>query len=86
MRTRCSLLAILFVATPLAVRAQAAAAPARLDRQQIQSMLIEDGFSSVATLRLADRSWVGVGAHDGTVVAFTVDAGTGRLLTEEKVR
>ena len=71
-------------------QARAAAAPAgvaaMLDRLQVESMLIASGYSGVATLRLVRSRWVGTGAHDGVVVAFAVDAATGRLVSEVEAR
>jgi hypothetical protein len=52
------------------------------DPREVETMLIEAGYSAVASLRLVDRQWVGVGAHDGLVVDFVVDARTLRLLHE----
>ena len=60
----------------------AAAVPAGPDRASIEQMLFATGFSGVASMRLRDAHWIGRGAHDGVVVDFTVDARTGRILSE----
>ena len=76
------LAACVALALPVAVHAAPPAPASAPDRLRIQSMLIEAGYSAVATLNLVHSRWVGTGAHHGIVVDFTVDAVTGRLLSE----
>ena len=49
-------------------------------------MMIDAGYSGVASLHLVQNRWIGVGAHHGTMVMFTVDAATGRILSEVEAR
>ena len=56
------------------------------ERQDVVAALMEAGYSGVATLRRERLRWVGVGAHDGDVVAFAVDAATLRITSEVKAR
>ena len=79
--------ACLLLATFLVVGSAWAVTPTvRPDRQDIEAILIDAGYSGVSTLRLVDGRWIGIGAHDGLVVSFVVDAATGRILTEVQTR
>ncbi len=89
MKILTSLVVVCLAAVPFLDGARAAAAPVQAaapDRSQIESMLIEAGYSCVASLRLDHSSWVGLGAHDGMMVRFVVDAATGRLVSEVQAK